>query len=333
MLYLDADTELTAPVPFLFDALDAGWEVVCTKDVEGYDLIYSLWRRDSDEMRLGRQALGSDRALQLAGGVMAWRRTVTVEAFLTAWYAEWHRLARRDQGAMLRALYQHPVRLLTLGNEWNRFEGICKEEPAGIIHHRGGPARRVPRWGPGRLDDPAAWNGRRANARPIESVIPPRLPHAGAVVTMAYLGPKDSRRIAGRSGRQYLFDRNASAVLPAEDGIYIALQHPQLWRVTAMNCPVCGAENAVCKGQSLFDGAKVSELMQHPTRLRLPRQRSHRGITGYIGDVEVYDPAVPPQRHGAGNGADPDAKEAAAPADKARKRKARTKQRREVEVA
>ncbi len=155
ILYLDADTELTADISFLFGALEDGWEVVCTKDQDDYDLIYSLWRRDNQEHALGKKALGSSRALQLAGGVMAFRRTPATALFFKTWYAEWFRMARRDQGALIRSMYKHPVKLLVLGNEWNSFTGIFTGTTAGVLHHRGGPARRWRSWKGGRLDDPA----------------------------------------------------------------------------------------------------------------------------------------------------------------------------------
>jgi len=154
VLYLDADTELIADVSFLFDALSDGWELVLTKDQDDYDLIYSLWRRDSGENRLGREAIGSSRALQLAGGVIGFRRTKATERFFSEWVREWFKLGRRDQGALIRALYTTPVRMLVLGCHWNSFGGIFEGETAGILHHRGGPARRLRGWRAGRLDDP-----------------------------------------------------------------------------------------------------------------------------------------------------------------------------------
>jgi hypothetical protein len=157
VLYLDADTELVAPVYFLFDALDAGWEMVISKDINNYDCIHSLWRRDTEELHLGKEAIGSDCALQLAGGVMAWRRTRPIKRFLETWHEEWQRLARRDQGALLRAIYAHPVRVLVLGSEWNSFTGLFEGVTAGILHHRGGPARRAVGWREGRLDDRKRW--------------------------------------------------------------------------------------------------------------------------------------------------------------------------------
>lgn len=330
VLYLDADTELIGDISFLFDVLSAGFEMVCTKDVGGYDLIHSLWRRDSGELRLGMQALGSDRALQLAGGVTGFRRTPATQRFLAEWYKEWHRLARRDQGAMLRALYKHPVRLLVLGNEWNRFEGICKEQSAGIIHHRGGPARRHLRWSAGRLDDPQAWRrgAQRGRVRPLEGSVPPRHPHAGATAVIAYVGPKELRRVSGRSGQAYAFMPNKPQTISAEDALYFVASNRHVWEVRKIHCPVCLVENVACKGQSLDDHRKVSALMEQPKKMRLPKQSSRRGPTGYIGDVDVYDPnavvETVPEVEVEVEGSD-DAKEAPPAADKQRKRRTPTK--------
>jgi len=215
VLYLDADTELTADISFLFDALADGWDLVATKDQDGYDLIFSLWRRDAAEMRLGRQAIGSDRALQLAGGVVGFRRSEAVARFLERWYAEWKVLARRDQGALLRALYAEPVRLLVLGCEWNSFVGVFKGETAGIIHHRGGPARRLHKWSAGRLDDTAAWQkalagaGRRRPLRRIREERKPRLRgkgswfvHRTGARQFAAPGTKAYERLAGSAAWQ-----------------------------------------------------------------------------------------------------------------------------------
>ncbi|KKN41046.1 hypothetical protein LCGC14_0727340 [marine sediment metagenome] len=156
VLYLDADIELTADISFLLDAVEGadGWDVALTKDQDDYDLIYSLWRRDSTELALGRAALGSSRALQLAGGVIAFRRNQRTKAFFHDWYAEWFRMARRDQGALIRSMYKQPVKLLVLGNEWNSHVGMFTGKTAGVLHHRGGPARRRVAWKLGRLDDP-----------------------------------------------------------------------------------------------------------------------------------------------------------------------------------
>jgi len=260
VLYLDADIELTASISFLFDALVAGWEMVCTKDVDGYDLVHSLFRRDSREHELGWAALGSDRALQLAGGVVAFRRTENTERFFAAWYEEWHRLARRDQGALIRAMYAHPVRLLVLGNEWNSFAGIFKGQSAGILHHRGGPARRVHRWDQGRLDDPTAWNG------------------DGAL--RAGIKPSHAERAAALRART------------AAGATRIGVNRYRLEDGMERQCPACTSNNGACPDHPLPQGIVVSgeRPAQRPVYVR---QRASTGVAGIKGvdDSELINPS------------------------------------------
>lgn len=302
VLYLDADTELTAPIPFLFDVLRDGWELVCTKDVQGYDLVHSLWRRDSTEHKLGWAAIKSDRALQLAGGVMGFRRTPAVQAFLETWYTEWFREARRDQGALLRALYANPVRLLVLGNHWNTFQGgICPETTAGIIHHRDGPARRIRGWIRGRLDDPALWkretsirrvrdNGRRG----VEGVQRSgrRRHHVGSSVVITFRGTRTLRR-PGRTGRNYIFPPGVPVTVTGEDAPHVASAHDPLWEVETLNCPVCQAPNGACRGDDI--AVKESSMSEEKRPMRMPKQKVNpqRGVAGYIGEkdglVETFE--------------------------------------------
>lgn len=86
-------------------------------------------------------------------------------------------------------------------------------------------------------------------------------------------------------------------------------------------CPVCGAENQTCAGPSIRAAELTEPDMGKQPRLRLPRQHSRYGVTGYVGNVEVYD------RPGAlyhGN----EAKKERIPAtDKRRKSSTQTKQR------
>ena len=306
VLYLDADTLLTAPVPFLFDALRDGWELVCTKDVQNYELIHSLWRRDNQEHALGWEAIGSDRALQLAGGVFGFRRCENTAAFLPAWFAEWDRLARRDQGALLRALYAHPCRILVLGNEWNTFDGgICKETTEGIIHRRGGPARRRSGWPRGRLDEPSARDGQGRRVRNgrhgAEGVIEARRPkfHPQATVTVTYVGPKATRRITGRSGRAYRFESGMGLTIRAEDATPAWLEAERAaWRVGAVDCPVCHAPDGTCRGEDVATNvaAKETGMVSGSQPMVVRRQHSRYGVTGFVGEgtpaLVVVDPAT-----------------------------------------
>ena len=70
---------------------------------------------------------------------------------------------RRDQWALIRALYQNPLRMYVLCNEWNTLqtlEGLAyppgRENTAGLIHHIG-EARRYEGKFTDELDSPGAW--------------------------------------------------------------------------------------------------------------------------------------------------------------------------------
>jgi hypothetical protein len=161
VLYLDADTEVTSPdVTLYFDLLDDGWEFVICKDPMREDVAQLPRQKyDAAELVEMERVLGTLHVLMLNGGVWAFARSEQVKAFFDSWQVEWARWARRDQGALLRALYSHPLRMVVLGNEWNYFPAYSSRitEPAGLMHYPG-EARR---WGgqvPGRLDSATAWN-------------------------------------------------------------------------------------------------------------------------------------------------------------------------------
>ena len=69
----------------------------------------------------------------------------------------WERHAQRDQGALIRALYTDPLKVLVLGNEWNTFPKYTKGiKTAGLMHYPG-RARRWKGMIPGRIDSSVAW--------------------------------------------------------------------------------------------------------------------------------------------------------------------------------
>lgn len=61
----------------------------------------------------------------------------------------------------------------------------------------------------------------------------------------------------------------------------------------AARCPVCGAENGECTDmkQSVFMEEEMPKGREDP-KFRMPQQfvREGRGVPGYTGDVETYDP-------------------------------------------
>jgi len=143
VLYLDADTELVGDTGHMFDCLEAGWEMVFTKDVNSRHTVKYLYRqRAKQEYEQLLQLVGSEEELALAGGVWAFRRCAGAEAFLDAWLEEWGEGKYRDQVPMLSAFYKAKVRGLILGNEWNSFTKLAHENRYQVIrHYSGGTAR------------------------------------------------------------------------------------------------------------------------------------------------------------------------------------------------
>lgn len=167
VLYLDADTEVVNPVYEFFEWVEDGWEMAICKDIAPNDLLGHIKAKvHPPEATETMEVTGTWNVLQLNGGVWSFRRCDAVRTFFRAWCVEWERWAQRDQGALIRALYTHPLKLLLLGSEWNTFPKFQpNQETAGILHFPG-EARR---WGGqirGRLDGDEAWDAtRRFEAR------------------------------------------------------------------------------------------------------------------------------------------------------------------------
>lgn len=160
VLYLDADTEIiSGDVKFLFQALQDGWEFVICKNPERYASTRYMHRPDNlDEIEMTFTLTGCDHLIQWNGGVFGFRRNERVERFFKLWHEEWQLYGKRDQAALIRAMWKQPLRVLTLGNEWNcvvRYDP--PERSAGILHYPT-TARRVSGIVQGRLDSEEAWN-------------------------------------------------------------------------------------------------------------------------------------------------------------------------------
>jgi hypothetical protein len=158
VLYLDADTEITADISFYFDLISDGWEFVICKDPHLMDTMQSFKRaNNSAEYDYTADKIHTMNTLQFNGGVWAFGRNERVAAFFQRWQAEWERYAQRDQGALIRAMYGDPLKIYVLGNEWNTFEKYSRGiVTAGLMHYPG-KARRWKGYLPGRIDSPAAW--------------------------------------------------------------------------------------------------------------------------------------------------------------------------------
>jgi hypothetical protein len=158
VLYLDADTETVGDLSSLYRILADGWEAVICRDMSRYHLARNMRRPDNEaEYRETMDLLGCDELMQYNGGVFAFRRCEGTRAFFASWNEEWQKYGGRDQGALLRALYKHPIRLWLMGNEWNASDRY--EEPAGgaSIRHHNTMARRWDGLIYGRTDSDEAW--------------------------------------------------------------------------------------------------------------------------------------------------------------------------------
>ena len=159
VLYLDADTEVVGDLSFLFQLLADGWETLICTDMAKYHVARMMKRPDNHvEYEETMNLLGTGEVMQYNGGVFGFRRCENVERFFLLWNQEWQKYGARDQGALLRALYQNPLRLFVLGNQWNASDRY--PWPVGelaVIHHN----MQARRWGGlifGRTDDDAAWD-------------------------------------------------------------------------------------------------------------------------------------------------------------------------------
>lgn len=158
VLYLDADTVVTAPIYQYFEWIEAGWEFVICKDPHLMDTMHSFERMNNKkELADMARSVRTLHTLQWNGGVWAFARNSRVAAFFRRWQAEWEVHAQRDQGALIRAMYHDPLKVLTLGNEWNTFDKYSRGiTTAGLMHYPG-DARRWKGMVPGRIDAPEAW--------------------------------------------------------------------------------------------------------------------------------------------------------------------------------
>lgn len=159
VLYLDADIEVVGDISPLFQFLQDGWELVICKDNNKYGLVKEMVRNDNqDEAIETWNLMGSQELLQYNGGMMAYRRNSNTRRFFKRWQEEWQRWGKRDQGALLRALYTNPLRLFLLMNQWNATTRY--ELPPGeiAIKHHNIEARRHTGIVYGRLDSQEAWD-------------------------------------------------------------------------------------------------------------------------------------------------------------------------------
>lgn len=159
VLYLDADIELVQPIDYLFQLLQDGWEMAICKDMNRYHTANMMLRPDNTDEAHATWAilLSPEGSFQYNGGMMAFRRSEATRDFFRSWQTEWQKYGKRDQGALLRALYGNPLRLYLLGNQWNASDRYPTPDGEIAVWHHNTQARR---WGgliKGRIDSPEAW--------------------------------------------------------------------------------------------------------------------------------------------------------------------------------
>jgi len=133
-LYLDADTRVHSNIANGFSVLDEGWDMAMAFSTrQGSDVMGHLPLQDR---RFTVDILGPD-CLALQAGVMFWRKCQAVRSLFARWREEWAIFKSFDQGALLRALMETPVKLWLLGRPWNTMPN----DQEAIVEHMFGRAR------------------------------------------------------------------------------------------------------------------------------------------------------------------------------------------------
>ena len=130
VVYLDADTKINGNLGPALEILSDFDLVICPSVNQGYKMMEHI---DSDERYQTLIEIGNPFPLQLQGGMILFDRLKCQKLF-QVWRDEWQRWKDRDQAALLRALYQEPVKVWLLGLPWNSGDGE-------IVQHLFGAAR------------------------------------------------------------------------------------------------------------------------------------------------------------------------------------------------
>jgi len=125
-LFLDADTRIHGDLSIGFRLLAAGYDLVMIPSRPQHN---DMLRHLGDRERKDTLAELPFDVLQLNTGVM-WFGPGAAPLF-AVWREEWGRWRDKDQGALLRALYRHPVAVAILGMPFN-------DEHGEVVEHRFG---------------------------------------------------------------------------------------------------------------------------------------------------------------------------------------------------
>lgn len=128
-LYIDADTRPRGNVYPGFAMLRDGWELILAPSTnQGYDWLWHVTEAEQERTK----RLWDCQPLQLQAGVMFFRKNKAMKKFFNGWRTAWMQYRGQDQGAMLRALYRNPIKIMLLGRAWNG---------GGVIQHLFGRCR------------------------------------------------------------------------------------------------------------------------------------------------------------------------------------------------
>ena len=121
-LLLDADTRVMGDLSFGFLLLEAGWDIVMVPSLPPRENLV-LWHLSPKEKEHTINSLGNWGHIMLNTGVLFFRKSEAVQRLFTAWEHEWNLFKGPDQGAFLRALRQHPVKIFLLSQAYNSAKG------------------------------------------------------------------------------------------------------------------------------------------------------------------------------------------------------------------
>ncbi len=162
IMYLDADTEVIAKNDYLFRLVEDGFDFAICKNPGKYHTARQMIRSDNkDECEYTFTLIGSDELIQLNGGVFCYQRNERTRVFFEKWHSEWQRWGKRDQAALLRSLFAHPLKIMVLGNEYNCITRYDAPERSCFLLHYPMTARRWRGVLHGRSDEPEAWQAVR----------------------------------------------------------------------------------------------------------------------------------------------------------------------------
>ncbi len=118
-LFLDADTRLLQDAAVGFSLLQYG-DVVLAQDPVRIFSQQNWPALDPDEVATTRAELPAGGELcYYNSGVFLFGRNERNRQMMQAWHSEWLRWQKQDQMALLRAIHQHPVRIVSMRAPWN----------------------------------------------------------------------------------------------------------------------------------------------------------------------------------------------------------------------